>query len=96
MRIFIVPSSFPSTRQQAIPLFRNLPSIIRSTTVFLLDKGPVQVGDREAGFWASPPRRSWTDKVFERVGTDGYTERTLTSVHTPNGVQIRPERCLAR
>ncbi|MXZ01224.1 hypothetical protein F4Y93_11505 [Candidatus Poribacteria bacterium] len=31
-------------------------------------QGPVRVGDREAGFWASPPRRSWTDKVFEKLG----------------------------
>lgn len=31
-------------------------------------QGPVRVGEREAGFWASPPRRSFTDKVFENLG----------------------------
>lgn len=31
-------------------------------------QGPVKVGEREAGFWAAPPRRSFTDKIFENLG----------------------------
>ena len=38
-------------------------------------QGPVQVGEREAGFWASPPRRSFTDKVFEKLGRMDHTAR---------------------
>ena len=31
-------------------------------------QGPVHVGEREAGFWAAPPQRSFTDKVFANMG----------------------------
>ncbi|MYH80768.1 hypothetical protein F4009_09800 [Candidatus Poribacteria bacterium] len=50
-------------------------------------QGPVQVGDREAGFWASPPRRSWTDKVFERLGRMDTQKDIDITPHT-DGVQF--------
>ena len=31
-------------------------------------QGPIQVGERVSSFWASPPRRSFKDKVFENMG----------------------------
>ena len=50
-------------------------------------QGPVQVGEREAGFWASPPRRSFTDKVFEKLGRmDTHPDLGITP-HA-NGVQF--------
>lgn len=50
-------------------------------------QGPVQVGDREAGFWASPPRRSWTDKVFERLGRMD-TQKDIGITPHADGVQF--------
>lgn len=42
-------------------------------------QGPVKVGEREAGFWAAPPRRSFTDKIFENLGRmDTQKEIDLT------------------
>lgn len=49
-------------------------------------QGPVQVGDREAGFWASPPRRSFTDKVFEKLGRMD-TQKTI-DIPQASGVQF--------
>ena len=49
-------------------------------------QGPVQVGEREAGFWASPPRRSFTDKVFEKLGRMD-TQQTIDIPHA-EGVQF--------
>ncbi len=31
-------------------------------------QAPVKVGDREAWFWGAPPKRSWTDRLFENLG----------------------------
>ena len=50
-------------------------------------QGPVQVGDRAAGFWASPPRRSWTDKVFEKLGRMD-TQKDIDITPYENGVQF--------
>ena len=50
-------------------------------------QGPVQVGDREAGFWASPPRRSFTDKVFERLGRMD-TQKDIDITPHADGVQF--------
>ena len=50
-------------------------------------QGPVQVGDREAGFWASPPRRSFTDKVFEKLGRMDTQKAIDITPHT-DGVQF--------
>ncbi len=50
-------------------------------------QGPVQVGDREAGFWASPPRRSFTDKVFEKLGRMDTQKAVDITPHT-DGVQF--------
>ncbi len=49
-------------------------------------QGPVQVGEREAGFWASPPRRSFTDKVFEKLGRMD-TQKTI-DIPQAEGVQF--------
>ena len=50
-------------------------------------QGPVQVGEREAGFWASPPRRSWTDKVFEQLGRMD-TQKDINITPHPDGVRF--------
>ncbi len=31
-------------------------------------QAPVKVGEREAWFWGAPPRRSFTDRLFENLG----------------------------
>ena len=31
-------------------------------------QAPVKVGEREAWFWGAPPRRSFTDRLFEHLG----------------------------
>ncbi len=31
-------------------------------------QAPVKIGDREAWFWGAPPRRSFTDRLFENLG----------------------------
>lgn len=50
-------------------------------------QGPVQVGERESSFWASPPRRSFTDKVFEKLGRMD-TQKDVGITSHANGVQF--------
>ncbi len=50
-------------------------------------QGPVKVGEREAGFWAAPPRRSFTDKIFENLGRMD-TQKASDMVPHADGVQF--------
>ncbi len=50
-------------------------------------QGPIQVGKRESGFWASPPGRSFTDRVFEKMGRMDPQKDIDITLHS-NGVQF--------
>ncbi|RKU26365.1 hypothetical protein C6497_13805 [Candidatus Poribacteria bacterium] len=50
-------------------------------------QAPVKVGTREAGFWGSPPRRSFTDKVFINLGRMETQQEISISPHA-NGVEF--------
>jgi len=50
-------------------------------------QGPVKVGEREAGFWAAPPRRSFTDKIFENLGRMD-TQKEINIAPHAAGVQF--------
>ena len=86
-RTFIVRLSFRSTHRQAIPSFRSSPLITRSTTAFSSGKdrfrsatGKQVFGHHHlAALGRTKSSRDW----------DGWTHRkTLTSHHTPDGVQF--------
>ena len=84
---FYRPFVFRSTHQRAIPLFRNSPLIIRSTTVFLLDKDRYKSATGKPVFGHLHPRRSWTDKVFERLGRMD-TQKDIDITPHADGVQF--------
>ena len=48
-------------------------------------QGPIRVGEREAGFWAAPPQRSFTDKVFANMGRMD-TQKTVDITPHADGV----------
>lgn len=50
-------------------------------------QAPIHVGEREAGFWGSPPRRSFTDKVFDKLGRMD-TQKEIDITPHSDGVQF--------
>lgn len=50
-------------------------------------QAPVQVGEREAWFWGAPPRRSFTDRLFENLGRM-ETEKEIEIAPHADGVQF--------
>lgn len=50
-------------------------------------QAPVKVGEREAWFWGAPPRRSFTDRLFENLGRMDTQKEMDISIHA-NGVQF--------
>lgn len=50
-------------------------------------QAPVKVGDREAWFWGAPPRRSFTDRLFEKLGRMETQKEIDITPHT-DGVQF--------
>lgn len=44
-------------------------------------QAPVKVGDREAWFWGAPPRRSFTDRLFENLGRMDTQKDMVISQH---------------
>ncbi|RKU19023.1 hypothetical protein C6501_01745 [Candidatus Poribacteria bacterium] len=50
-------------------------------------QAPVKVEDREAWFWGSPPRRSFTDRLFENLGRM-ETEKEIDIAPHADGVQF--------
>ncbi len=50
-------------------------------------QAPVKVGDREAWFWGAPPRRSFTDRLFEKLGRM-ETQKDIDITPHANGVQF--------
>lgn len=50
-------------------------------------QGPIRVGEREAGFWAAPPQRSFTDKVFANMGRMD-TQKTVDITPHADGVRF--------
>jgi hypothetical protein len=50
-------------------------------------QAPVKVGYREAWFWGAPPRRSFTDRLFENLGRM-ETEKELDISPHADGVKI--------
>ena len=48
-------------------------------------QAPVKVGDREAWFWGAPPRRSFTDRLFENLGRM-ETQKEMDIVPHAHGV----------
>lgn len=50
-------------------------------------QAPVKVGEREAWFWGAPPRRSFTDRLFENLGRM-ETEKEIDIAPRADGVQF--------
>ena len=50
-------------------------------------QAPVKVGDREAWFWGAPPRRSFTDRLFEKLGRM-ETQKDIDITPHADGVQF--------
>lgn len=50
-------------------------------------QAPVKVGEREAWFWGAPPRRSFTDRLFENLGRMD-TQKEIDITRHSNGVQF--------
>ncbi len=50
-------------------------------------QAPVKVAEREAWFWGAPPRRSFTDRLFENLGRMETQKEIDISLHA-NGVQF--------
>ena len=86
-RIFIVPSFFPFYTPAGLTVVQEFAFDHPFHNGIFVGQGPVQVGDREAGFWASPPRRSWTDKVFEKLGRMD-TQKDIDIILHADGVQF--------
>lgn len=50
-------------------------------------QAPVKVGEQEAWFWGAPPRRSFTDRLFENLGRM-ETEKEIDITPHADGVQF--------
>ena len=50
-------------------------------------QAPVKVGDRVAWFWGAPPRRSFTDRLFENLGRMD-TQKEMDITQHANGVKF--------
>ena len=50
-------------------------------------QAPVKVGEREAWFWGAPPRRSFTDRLFEQLGRM-ETEKEIGVAPHADGVKF--------
>ncbi|MDE0313364.1 MAG: PmoA family protein [Candidatus Poribacteria bacterium] len=50
-------------------------------------QAPVKVGKREAWFWGAPPRRSFTDRLFEQLGRM-ETEKEIDIAPHADGVKF--------
>ena len=50
-------------------------------------QAPVKVGDREAWFWGAPPQRSFTDRLFEKLGRMDTQQEIDVTLHA-NGVKF--------
>ena len=50
-------------------------------------QAPVKVGDREAWFWGAPPRRSFTDRLFEKLGRM-ETQKEMDITPHADGIQF--------
>ena len=52
-----------------------------------IGQAPVKVGGREAWFWGAPPRRSFTDRLFEKLGRM-ETQKAIVMTPHQHGVKF--------
>jgi len=57
---------------------------------FFVGQHPVIVGERQANYWAAPPRRSFADKIFTHVGRMDVAKDPEIELHD-RGVRFRFE-----
>ena len=50
-------------------------------------QAPIKIGDREAWFWGAPPRRSFTDRLFEKLGRM-ETQKEIDITRHADGIQF--------
>lgn len=50
-------------------------------------QAPVKVGEKEAWFWGAPPRRSFGDKLFEKLGRM-ETQKHIDVIPHPEGIKF--------
>ena len=84
---FYRPWVFPLYTPVGFTVIREFPFEHPFHNGFFVAQHPVIVGEREANFWAMPPRRSHDDAIFTNVGRMDATEEPQIEQHA-GGVQF--------